>query len=328
MVRRRVPLIKWERLAVEDVAREYERRMEEVMRGDEEEVEEVCTGWMKLAEKVVEVAKGVCGIRERRVENPWMVGKEEETAALRRSISQATERRNTAAVEHRRGEASEEELGERWEELREARKRWKRAVRSWERQWWDGVIGECVRAEEVGDTGGLYRGLKKMGMRDVKKAKQDTKITTPEFRDHFKRVSDERFENAPQDIEAAVRRVRDRRGEPASVEWGERMNRVPSEREIVEQMRKMRDSSPGEDGVRLSYLMKGGESVLREVVRIVGFMFREPVEKWEDGLKTGVVVPLYKMKGSRDDPNNFRGVCLLSMGSRVLARVLAVRLAA
>ena len=59
---------------------------------------------------------------------------------------------------------------------------------------------------------------------------------------------------------------------------------------------------------------------------MIQFMFRRPADEWEDTLKSGLVVPLYKMKGDRDDPNNYRGVCLLSMGSRILARVVATRL--
>ena len=62
------------------------------------------------------------------------------------------------------------------------------------------------------------------------------------------------------------------------------------------------------------------------MIAIVQFMFTNDAEKWESALKSGVVVPLYKMKGDRDDPNNYRGVCLLSMGSRILARVIAARL--
>ena len=37
------------------------------------------------------------------------------------------------------------------------------------------------------------------------------------------------------------------------------------------------------------------------------------------------MVPLFK-KGDSDDRNNYRGVCLLAMGSRILARILAKRL--
>ena len=188
-------------------------------------------------------------------------------------------------------------------------------------------MSECVRVEKVGDSGSLYRGLKKLGLRDVTTAKKDTKLTTEKFREHFKKVSNDRFENDPAEIERAVERCEDLRGTEESKWWSENLNGPPGKPEILAQMAKMRDSSPGEDGVRLSYLLKGGEKVVDEVVRIVQFMFVEPVEKWEDCLRSGVVVPLYKMKGDRDDPGNYRGVCLLSMGSRILARIVANRLA-
>ena len=129
-------------------------------------------------------------------------------------------------------------------------------------------------------------------------------------------------------MEEAVDEATDLRNEEFTKEWRERLNSPPGKEEVVSQMKLMRDAAPGEDGVRLSYLLKGGDAVVDEVVRIVRFMFEEEDEKWEDALRAGVVVPLYKMKGSRDDPNNYRGVCLLSLGSRILARILAVRLSA
>ena len=38
--------------------------------------------------------------------------------------------------------------------------------RGWEKEWWDGIIEECESAEDQGDVGGLYRGLKKLGLRE------------------------------------------------------------------------------------------------------------------------------------------------------------------
>ena len=184
---------------------------------------------------------------------------------------------------------------------------------------------ECEDAEGRGDVGSLYKGLKKVGTRDIKKAPTETKVTTEGFKDQFMKVSQERFENDPQVLEEAVDEAEDLRGREDAEEWAERLNRVPDMEEIVDQMKKMRDSSPGEDGVRISYLLKGGQKVLEEVVRIVQFMFQNGAETWEDALRSGVVVPLYK-KGDRDDPGNYRGVCLLSIGSRILARVNAARL--
>ena len=120
--------------------------------------------------------------------------------------------------------------------------------------------------------------------------------------------------------------MEDLRGTEKTRMWEEKLNAVPEKKEILDQMCKMRDAAPGEDGVRLSYILKGGVAVRDRVVKIIQFMFVNEAEKWEDALKSGVVVPLYKMKGDRDDPNNYRGVCLLSMGSRILARVVAARL--
>ena len=64
---------------------------------------------------------------------------------------------------------------------------------------------------------------------------------------------------------------------------------------------------------------------MAEVVRIVRFMWGNGAETWEDLLRSGVVVPLFK-KGDRNNPGNYRGVCLLSMGSRIVARIVACRL--
>ena len=51
---------------------------------------------------------------------------------------------------------------------------------------------------------------------------------------------------------------------------------------------------------------------------MVQYMFEHGADKWDESLKIGLVIPLYK-KGDRNNANNYRGVCLLAMGSRILA---------
>ena len=41
-------------------------------------------------------------------------------------------------------------------------------------------------------------------------------------------------------------------------------------------------------------------------------------------MRTGLLVPLHE-KGDRKEIDNFRGVCLLSMVSKILARIIATR---
>ncbi len=87
----------------------------------------------------------------------------------------------------------------------------------------------------------------------------------------------------------------------------------------------MKNGAPGEDGARISYILKGGGKVLEEVVELVQFMWENGADKWETSLKRGIIIPLFK-KGNRNDPNNYRGVCLLPMGRRIVARISATRL--
>ena len=63
-----------------------------------------------------------------------------------------------------------------------------------------------------------------------------------------------------------------------------------------------------------------------EVIRIVHFMWVNGAEKWEESLRSGQVVPLYKNKGDRSDCNNYRGISLLSIVGKVFARVVLGRL--
>ena len=146
---------------------------------------------------------------------------------------------------------------------------------------------------------GLYCGLRKLELREKKKAPVQTTITTERFHNHFMAVSQERFENSPDSIDAVVDRAEDLRGFEKTREWRVKLDEPPEEEEVGEQMLKMRDSAPGEDGIRLNYLLKGGLKVMAKVVEVVRFMFLNGVETWEDTLKTGVVVPLYKMKGDK-----------------------------
>ena len=180
-------------------------------------------------------------------------------------------------------------------------------------------------AEGRGDHGQMYRTLKELGRRGYKGATDRTTITKEEFRDHFKAVSENRFENTPQEIEEAVNECEDLREDETAREGNDMLEQTPEREEILEEMKKMRDSSPGKDGVRLIMLMKGGEEVISRVVKLVQFMFNNSQDKWEDELKIGLVIPLHK-KGDRNERNNYRGVVLLAMGSRILARIMANRL--
>ena len=187
------------------------------------------------------------------------------------------ERRDRAVVMGE-GDAVEVARGE----LNRVRKAWRRELKRWEREWWDGELSRCENAAGRGDLGGMYKSLRTLGGRGVKKVETGTTITKEEFREHFKRVSEDRFENVPEDVDRVVDRAVDLRDDVRTVGWRERLGRPPDSAEVVKEMGRMKDAAPGEDGVRLCYLRKGGERMVEEVVRIVRFMWVNGSEKWED----------------------------------------------
>ena len=62
------------------------------------------------------------------------------------------------------------------------------------------------------------------------------------------------------------------------------------------------------------------------MIEIVRMMLVKRANERDVTDKSGIIVPLFK-KGDRKCMNNYRDVCLLSMCSRILARVIAKGLA-
>ena len=147
--RRKVPKVRWELMKNEEIRRRYEeevgRRLREV-KEEEGEEDGRSTKYGRLAECAVLAAKEICGVEEKSVENPWMVGKEEELRRLKGRVAVAVESRNEAA-----GNKREEEV-RRWRgELKEARKEMNRELKRWENEWWVGILDECENAASRGD---------------------------------------------------------------------------------------------------------------------------------------------------------------------------------
>ena len=326
--KKRIPRIKWEALRNENTEERYRQKVAELLENQAEGNTQQ-TNWKKITDTVTTAALEVCGREEKRVENPWMTDKEEEVQRMRSRISRAVERRNELLEQRNLGPAAndnlEADIAVSIEELKEARKELKRETRRWEHEWWEEILINCENAGERGDTFEVYKNLKKLGGRGLTKTAATTNLTKEEFKEHFQKVSKDRFENTPEEIDRIVNEVEDISQTDEAKMWSEQLDEVPEREEIKEQLKKMKDSAPGEDGVRLSYLTKGGPEIMDELVKLIQFMFCNSADNWEGALKIGMVLPLFK-KGDIDNPGNYRGICLLSIASRILARILANRL--
>ena len=312
-----------ENLDVEDFAYEFWNLIEDNVSYIEFNEE---NRWKLISDAVNKAAAETCGVKTKQIDNPWMIDKDDAINRMRERITTAVMRRNDVMERMNTGdEYTAEILDECRTELKEARKDLKKSISRWEKEWWEELLVECEQAGERGDQGTVFRLLKKIGKRDFKKAPVTTNITSDEFRNHFKKVSDSRFERDPEEIDKFVQEIPDISNTERAKIWRQQLDEIPSKEEIVKQMHKMKNSAPGEDEVRLCYLLTAGGKILEEVVNLVQYMFENDSVNWEESLKIGNVIPLHK-KGDKDNPNNYRGVCLLSMGSRILARVLADRI--
>ena len=322
----RVPKISWEKLKNQDVAINFKTKVTEILSNDNNTEQTDRTEWKELTDLLTKAAKDVCGIETKSVQNPWMVGKDDDVQRMRSRISGAISRRNDIRKRiNEREDNLEDELIDAINNLKEGRKELQRETRRWEREWWQEIINECKEASDRGDSRTMFKTLKQLGKRDWKGNSNSTTITTEQFREHFKKVSAERFENSPEEIDKAVGEMREIEDIELKNYWSERLNEVPTREEIVTQLKKMKESAPGEDGVRLIYLLQGGEEVILKLVKLVQFMFLNGSDKWEEELKEGVIIPLFK-KGDINNTNNYRGICLASMGTRVVDRIMADRL--
>ena len=107
---------------------------------------------------------------------------------------------------------------------------------------------------------------------------------------------------------------------------GEKLGKEVTVGEILEQMKEMSDGAAGKDDVTIGMIRKcNPETQILMAEKIKQMAGRNP-DEWENTIKEGVVITLHKNKGKRDQMNNYRGICLLSMASRILASFLASRI--
>ena len=96
------------------------------------------------------------------------------------------------------------------------------------------------------------------------------------------------------------------------------------EKEVERAVGRMRHNvAPGPDGIPSCFFKRGGKAV----ISCSTLLFNDVLETgvWPTSWDTGHIKPLFK-KGSRIDPNDYRGITLLPLHSQLLRRVLNTRL--
>ena len=87
---------------------------------------------------------------------------------------------------------------------KETRNRFKADKERWEEEWWLKVVEDAKAAERAGDIRKLYSALKRIGIKDSTTIEEEY-FTPDEFREHFQKVSDQRFEREIHEIKETAK---------------------------------------------------------------------------------------------------------------------------
>ena len=184
-------------------------------------------------------------------------------------------------------------------------------------------VDEAKEAETHGDTRALYKTLRSLVFKDQGVIEEEF-FSPEEYRGHFMEVSAERYERTIHELlttAANTTKRTDDKATEAAKQLEANISYVEFKREIL----LMKDSAPGIDGVTVNAIKSLAENNKQELYHCMLRLLDSPPRTWPDETKEGWVVPLHK-KGSRNDLNNHRGVCLLPLVSRVRARIFATRI--
>ena len=94
--------------------------------------------------------------------------------------------------------------------------------------------------------------------------------------------------------------------------------------EFNNEIESINDSAPGSENMRMIDVKRGGKHLRPALFRCIMKIVKTQSENWPERIKEGLVIPLHK-KSAKNDLNNYRGVCLLPLASRIIARILASR---
>ena len=209
------------------------------------------------------------------------------------------------------------------EERKTVRKDYKKAKKRWEEEWWMEIVEDARKAELQGDIGTLYKTLKRIGIRDNCTFEDET-FSPEEFRSHFMKVSENRYERGRDEIVKTLEEIPERTDQTA-LEAAIELERVVTWREFETELAKMRDGAPGNYGVRMLAVKVASKPIKQQLHRMIVRLIDMKPEDWPEEIKEGWVIPLHK-KGPKNDLGNYRGVCLLPLASRLIARIFATRL--
>ena len=209
-------------------------------------------------------------------------------------------------------------------EFRSLRREIQQILRDMENMWWTNLAKELQRLADSNDQHGFYKlvstiyGPTKRNIAPVRSAEgellKDNNAIRERWRQHFNTLLNQRNPVEPTILDTIP-------NAPQAIDLDE----PPSFDETVQAIRSLKNNkSPGPDGIPSELIKEGGQPLhqhLHNLIKTVWHQEQIPAE-W----RTSDIVTIYKKKGDRSDCNNSRGISLLPTASKVLAKIMLMRL--
>ena len=210
------------------------------------------------------------------------------------------------------------------EAYRACKQQVQRQLRTMQNTWWQSVAAEIQDAADRRDFKVFYQGLKAVHGPVHKaspsvKSKDGVLLTEPakvldRWAEHFKGVL-----NQDSEFDMSVLE------EIPQWDVNESLDSLPTLEEVSDSIEQLTSGkSPGDDGIPPEIYKHGGPAVAEQVLNVF-------IKIWEEGeviqaFKDASVVHIYKNKGDRNCCDNHRGIALLCIAGKVLARLMLNRL--
>ena len=206
-----------------------------------------------------------------------------------------------------------------------ARQLAQRKLREMKNTWWEKKAEELQAAADAHDSKKFHDGLRAVygpkapGSMPIKSADQSTLLTDKadilvRWAEHFEKLLNRESQMCEEAIEALPQLpVKDTIADPPTIEEVEKALKQTTP-----------GKAPGADGIPADIFKNGGQALLDKLTSLFQ-------EIWKAGqvpqdFKDAVVVHIYKRKGDMTSCDNHRGISLLCIAGKVLARVILNRL--
>jgi hypothetical protein len=198
-----------------------------------------------------------------------------------------------------------------------------RSVRRDRRRYLAELATQAETAATNGDSGTVYKITKTLSGRSTTtqhpvKRQDGTLLTTPEeeinrWKEHFQSVLNVYFdenENATPNISPPQEVSRIRVGAPTKAEVVKSIKALPN------------NKAAGIDGIPAEFFKACPEISAEKLLPLINFIWEN--ESFPAEMKDGIIIKLPK-KGDLTQCNNWRGICVLPIASKIIARIILER---